>query len=128
MYAVSFKIALALMEMKQKGIRVPLVIDDVFNASDFDNNIRLEYFVHNIYKAYEMMDKKIPLQLILLTHDEMVQTAFRKGANVIEEDSDEVRQPREYISGRLFNYSYAKQMSEELKDERITFYNLYLQN
>lgn len=128
LYAVSFKIALALMEMKQKGIRVPLVIDDVFNASDFDNNIRLEYFVHNIYKAYEMMDKKIPLQLILLTHDEMVQTAFRKGANVIEEDSDEVRQPREYISGRLFNYRYAKQMSQELNDEMRIFYNLYLQN
>lgn len=128
LYAVSFKIALALMEMKQKGIRVPLVIDDVFNASDFENNIRLEYFAHNIYKAYEMMDNEIPLQLILLTHDEMVQTAFRKGANVLEEDCDEVRQPREYISGRLFNYRYAKQMSGELKDERTTFYNLYLQN
>jgi hypothetical protein len=128
LYAVSFKIALALMEMKQKGIRVPLVIDDVFNASDFENNMRLEYFAHNIYKAYEMMDNEIPLQLILLTHDEMVQTAFRKGANVLEEDCDEVRQPREYISGRLFNYRYAKQMSGELKDERTTFYNLYLQN
>lgn len=128
LYAVSFKIALALMEMKQKGIRVPLVIDDVFNASDFDNNIRLEYFVHNIYKAYEMMDKEIPLQLILLTHDEMVQTAFRKGANLTEVDCEEIRQPREYINGRLFNYRFAKQMSEELNDERRLFYNLYLQN
>ena len=128
LYAVSFKIALALMEMKQKGIRVPLVIDDVFNASDFENNIRLEYFVHNIYKAYEMMDKEIPLQLILLTHDEMVQTAFRKGANLIEEDGNVVRLPREYVSGRLFNYRYAKQMSEEFNDKMRIFYNLYLQN
>lgn len=128
LYAVSFKIALALMEMKQKGIRVPLVIDDVFNASDFENNIRLEYFVHSIYKAYEMMDKEIPLQLILLTHDEMVQTAFKKGANVTEVDCEEIRQPREYISGRLFNYRYAKQMSKELNDERRIFYNLYIQN
>lgn len=128
LYAVSFKIALALMEMKQKGIRVPLVIDDVFNASDFENNIRLEYFVHNIYKAYEMMDKEIPLQLILLTHDEMVQMAFKKGANLTEVDCEEIRQPREYISGRLFNYHYAKQMSEELNDERRIFYNLYIQN
>lgn len=128
LYAVSFKIALALMEMKQKGIRVPLVIDDVFNASDFENNIRLEYFVHNIYKAYEMMDKEIPLQLILLTHDEMVQTAFKKGANLTEVDCEEIRQPREYISGRLFNYRYAKQMSKELNDERRIFYNLYIQN
>lgn len=130
LYAVSFKIALALMEMKQKGIRVPLVIDDVFNASDFENNIRLEYFVHNIYNAYETIDKDIPLQLILLTHDEMVQTAFRKGANVIEEDCKVIRQPRECICGRLFKYSYAKQMSIEMgEDEKdSTFYNLYLLN
>lgn len=130
LYAVSFKIALALMEMKQKGLRVPLVIDDVFNASDFENNIRLEYFVHNIYKAYGTIDKDIPLQLILLTHDEMIQTAFRKGANVTEEDCEMVSQPREYICGRLFKYRYAKQMSMETgEDEKeSTFYNLYLRN
>ena len=129
LYAVSFKIALALMEMKRKCIRVSLVIDDVFNASDFENNIRLEYFVHNIYKAYDKMNMEIPLQLILLTHDEMVQMAFRKGANVVEEDSDVVRQPREYICGRLFNHRYAKQMSKEMdEDEKKTFYNLYLEN
>lgn len=128
LYAVSFKIALALMEMKQKDIRVPLVIDDVFNASDFENNIRLEYFVHNIYKAYDSMEMEMPLQLILLTHDEMVQTAFRKGANVTEEDCEVIRQPREFICGRLFNHRYAKQMSEELGDKDSLFYNLYIEN
>ena len=130
LYAVSFKIALALMEMKRKNIRVPLVIDDVFNASDFENNIRLEYFVHNIYKAYDNMGMEVPLQLILLTHDEMVQTAFRKGANVLDdEEKGIVTQPREYISGRLFSYHHAKQMSKEIGDDtNSTFYNLYLEN
>lgn len=129
LYAVSFKIALAMMEMKRKNIRVPLVIDDVFNASDFENNIRLEYFVHNIYKAYDNMGMEIPLQLILLTHDEMVQTAFRKGANVMEGDCDTAfKQPHEYICGRLFNHRFAKQMSEEIGEGNNSFYNLYLEN
>lgn len=134
LYAVSFKIALALMEMKRKKIRVPIVIDDVFNASDFENNLRLEYFVYNIYKAYDSLKFEEPLQLVLLTHDEMVLNAFRKGVDLmIEEKQVQEKQmlPRLYQCGRLFNYKYAKMMAEELnpsiKDIKgPKFYNLYM--
>ncbi len=130
LYAVSFKIALALMEMKEKNIRVPLVIDDVFNASDFENNIRLEYFVHNVYKAYDGMDMQQPLQLILLTHDEMVQSAFRKGAELpIEDENDGHRLPHKYICGRLFSHRFAKRMFNDIGEEdNLPFYNLYIFN
>lgn len=132
LYAVSFKIALALMEMKEENIRVPLVIDDVFNASDFENNIRLEYFVHNIYKAYDSMDMGVPMQLILLTHDEMVQAAFKKGADLQDEDSEnkQTKMSHGYICGRIFSYRYAERMSQEISEEGFdgSFYNLYLRN
>ena len=134
LYAVSFKIALAFTEMKLKDIRVPIVIDDVFNASDFENNIRLEYFVYNIYKAYESMSFDEPLQLIVLTHDEMVLNAFRNGANMMIDDKSGrglMKNARQYQCGRLFSYRYAKKMAEELnpaiKDEKgEKFYNLYM--
>ena len=134
LYAVSFKIALALMEMKRNKIRVPIVIDDVFNASDFENNLRLEQFVYNIYKAYDSLKFEEPLQLILLTHDEMVLNAFRKGVDLmVEEKQVQEKQmlPRQYQCGRLFSYKYAKKMAEEygsntdnVKNDSI--YNLYM--
>lgn len=134
LYAVSFKIALALMEMKRKKIRVPIVIDDVFNASDFENNLRLEQFVYNIYKAYDSLEFEEPLQLILLTHDEMVLNAFRKGVDLmIEEKQVQEKQmlPRQYQCGRLFSYKYAKKMAEEFgtissHERNDIFYNLYM--
>lgn len=132
LYAVSFKIALAFLEMSMKKIRVPVVIDDVFNASDFENNLRLENFVESIYTAYEAMDFHEPLQLILLTHDEMVQTAFTKSAKGLyneDEVSSNKRLPRPYISARLFSHKVSEQMNIELYGESLAnkqeFYNLY---
>lgn len=121
LYAVSFKIALALLDMQLKNIRVPIVIDDVFSASDFENNQRLETFVYNIYQAYNSLGFDEPLQLIMLTHDEMVQTAFRKGAEYAGQS---------YIYGRLFPHQIAKQMNQELYGhqalQKDDFYNLYM--
>lgn len=132
LYAVSFKIALAFMEMDSKHIRVPIVIDDVFSASDFENNLRLEYFVYNIHEAYENMNFEEPLQLILLTHDEMVQTAFRKGTHLLvdDENSKKVNLSRHgYVCGRLYSYKFAEDLEKEtgLLDY-YPFYNLYIRN
>lgn len=133
LYAVSFKIALAFMEMNLKNIRIPVVIDDVFNASDFENNMRLEQFVYNIYKAYDNMKFQEPLQLILLTHDEMVLNAFRKGADLMIDEkfvNDEKQVPKIYQCGRLFSYEYAEEMAKELNGNcnsvQNSFYNLYM--
>ena len=135
LYAVSFKIALAFMEMKKMNIRVPIVIDDVFNASDFENNLRLENFVYNIFKAYDSMEFDEPLQLILLTHDEMVLNAFRKGVDMMADkkslNEDLKKEYRLYQCGRLFSYKYAEQMTKDLNlsygnDDNIKFYNLYM--
>ncbi len=131
LYAVSFKVALALMEMKLKDIRVPIVIDDVFNASDFENNLRLEQFVYNIYKAYESLHFDEPLQLILLTHDEMVLNAFRKGADLMIEEklvNEKLALPRLYQCGRLFSYKYAEKMAEECGPQPVSKDNQYIYN
>lgn len=136
LYAVSFKIAIAFLEMKLRNIRIPIVIDDVFSASDFENNLRLELFVYNIYEAYEELGFKEQLQLILLSHDELVQTAFKKGANLVLESIKKGKDHQkhlkhDYVCGRLFSYKFAKKMEQDLrtidkKETQRPFYNLYM--
>lgn len=81
LYAVAIKIALSFQIMKDYNISAPIVIDDVFSASDFDNSIRLSEFVMKTYDTYAYMFKDWePLQIILLTHDDGIQHTFAKYA------------------------------------------------
>lgn len=130
LYCVALKIALALNQMKKNKFSVPIVIDDVFDASDFENSLELEEFVYHIFRSYQnsVRDEgvNIPLQIILLTHDEMMKSAFERGLErILMEDE---KTDNHYICGRLIPYKYAKNDSkEELIQLRETnFYNLYI--
>ena len=133
LYVIALKLSLAFLYMRTSKTVVPIVIDDVFNATDFDNSIKLERFVYNIYKTYEEKVKSgIPLQLIVLTHDEMVMTAFRKGAKLMREQemATSGRQSKyvvgnDFICGRLFHYTQAESLKEYCKVNG-DFTNLYL--
>lgn len=124
LYAISLKLSLAFWYMKKNCCVLPVAIDDVFNANDFDNSRHLQHFVHTIYELYHdkvCADK--PLQLIMLTHDEIILNAFRKGFNVNkisrwgepkEEAEKHERQYRLYkdncIVGRIFAPEKAKKI------------------
>lgn len=133
LFVIALKISLSFLYMRNRKVVVPIVIDDVFNATDFDNSIKLERFVYHIYKTYEEKVKSgFPLQLIVLTHDEMVMTAFRKGAKLMHDYKnvfEAKRQPQfagiDFICGRLFHYTQAKELSVRLKT-KTNFANLYL--
>ena len=136
LYCVALKIALALSKMKERRVSVPIVIDDIFNASDFENTLKLEQFVYTIFKTYdEVLQTTLPLQLILLTHDEMVQGAFRRGIKLRLEEAGKVQifqddSYRDYfLCGRLFD---KKDWAEYFKSGESTtthkFINLYLEN
>ena len=115
MYAVLLKIALSLYYMKENLCVAPIVIDDVFNASDFENSINLSAFVNSIFDVYqEVIGFEYPLQLIMLTHDEMVTSAFKNGAKLrtpaLQEriNKGEIQANENYcLTGRLFHYSKA---------------------
>lgn len=74
LYSISIKIALAFMTMKMKSINAPLIFDDVFTASDFDNSINIDKFLSLIFIAFkkEGLGEMKDLQLILFSHDEIV--------------------------------------------------------
>ena len=133
LYVIALKISLAFLYMRTSKIIIPIVIDDVFNATDFDNSIKLERFVYHIYKTYKRkVGSNIPLQLIVLSHDEMVISAFRKGAKLIHEEeialnsnTKTMEVGNSFICGRLFHYSQSEAI-KNADDEKYDFANLYL--
>ena len=74
LYAISIKVAMAFMTMKIWNINAPLVFDDVFTASDFDNSVNIDRFFRRVYETYEKLKlgNKNELQIILFSHDEVV--------------------------------------------------------
>lgn len=124
LYAIALKLSLAFWYMKKNRCILPIAIDDVFNANDFENSGRLQQFVHKIYQAYhDKVNDTIPLQVIVLTHDEMILNAFRKGFNVREisrwgESEEERKKSKQTynlysgkcIVGRLFPYWEAQKV------------------
>ena len=133
LYAVLLKISLALFFMKRNNCVAPIVIDDVFNASDFENSISLSTFVCKIFEIYqEVIGYEYPLQLIMLTHDEMVTSAFENGAKLRTPTLQErinkgESQANEYhcMTGRLFHYSEAHEIPP-MWGKDSGFLNLYL--
>ena len=136
LYAVLLKIALAFYYMKENNCLAPIVIDDVFNASDFENSVSLGQFVYSVYDAYQdVLDNKAPLQMIVLTHDEMIVNAFQNGIkwkskNMAERESRGYSNHENYcIFGRLFPYMEAESVNQETKKSGAygAFLNLYME-
>lgn len=139
LYVIALKISLAFWYMQRNRRIIPIAIDDVFNANDFDNSIHLQQFVHSIYELYnDKVCPTIPLQLILLTHDEIILSAFQKGYNINEikgwgaPKEVQKKQRQKYnlyknncIVGRLLPCKDAKGMDSGQKNTPSDFYNLY---
>lgn len=141
LFCITLKITLAYYWMQANKTIVPFVIDDVFNANDFKNGLNLEYFVCKIYKWYNtklVIEKecKIPFQLIMFTHDDMMQTAFKKGflrsKMLVSGEVEEIlktlkillaEEPEfDMVCARLFP---SKAIEEKRKGEQIEYKKLY---
>lgn len=74
LYCISVKVSLAFMTMKTCKIIAPLVFDDVFTASDFDNTVNINRFFELILKSFVNLGlgSEHDLQIIMFTHDEIV--------------------------------------------------------
>lgn len=111
LFVVSLKTALAFSFMKEHKCLLPVVIDDIFNSSDFNNGYTIEYFVRNVYWTFDQLLREVSgkkqLQIILFTHDELVIHSFKKGYMLyhymmLEEHKEQ--RPYNIICGRLFDY------------------------
>lgn len=132
LFVIALKVALAIKYMQKQKLILPIVIDDVLNANDFENSIKLEKFIYYVYQEYNKYIYKdsnsTPLQLIVFTHDEKVQNAFKKGfvkSKLLYYSKDNTEKNRQkpkhtYIMGRLFPYSMAENIYGKTKDYHCT--------
>lgn len=83
LYCVTIKTAICFNWMLENRISLPIVIDDVFNASDFENSLKLEHFAYSLKLSYNehvlLNGFLIPLQFIMMSHDDLVVNAFLRG-------------------------------------------------
>lgn len=124
LFTMSLKVAIALSAMKINRVNHPIIFDDIFYASDFENRIHIEEFIHNLFTTYnDLIKQEDPcmegLQIILLSHDEMILDAVRGGINMLEK-------PVPAIYGRLYDYQEMCEHQTIRCIDGAKFYNLYL--
>ena len=128
LFNMTLKIAMAFSAMRLNKIIHPIVFDDVFYSSDFENRNRIEEFIARTYEAYEKFvregNKNCPdLQLIFLSHDDIIVDAIRGGIHTL--DGTRVKMPN-VIYGRLFDYREMNRQEDIVKVGIHEFNNLYV--
>lgn len=113
LYAVSVRVTLAFLVMKMYSIKVPLVFDDIFTASDFDNSVNIDRFFHFIFDSFQKMElgDKRDLQIIMFSHDEVILNMIPSLA-----ESFDVREGVNFIRGILLD---PKEIDENSDAEKI---------
>jgi hypothetical protein len=82
LFSMIVGISVAIASRIKTKINMPLVLDDVFYASDYERRTTIEMFIKNLFVLFEKYTPTVPLQLILFTHDELI---FDSAYNAIGE-------------------------------------------
>jgi hypothetical protein len=72
LFATMVGISVAIASRTNTRINMPLVLDDIFYASDFENRTNIEGFLENVFKIFERFTPDMPVQLIMFTHDQLI--------------------------------------------------------
>lgn len=79
-FTMSLKCALVCCAMKIYDKAFPLIIDDIFDSSDFSHRADIDYYFKNMIEKYrEVMDERFPIQIIFFTQDELIGEGVEKG-------------------------------------------------
>ncbi|MCH5235967.1 MAG: hypothetical protein J1E16_11800 [Muribaculaceae bacterium] len=122
LYLVSLRIAIAFSYMKTMKINFPLVFDDVFFSSDFNNRRNIKKFFGEILRKFK--DLKIsekPLQIIFFTQDEIIANEVYGVLKQHEESLSKVKLGTLFLTNELESSDLV--MKSSLNEE--SFYNLY---
>jgi hypothetical protein len=104
LYCVVLKFCLAYGARTLNHMNFPIVIDDVFDSSDFDNRHRIYGFIEKLINEYQKLDKAkdYPLQVIFFSQDELVSKGVYHGLrNVMSADKVKF--------GRIYDFTEAKE-------------------
>ncbi len=81
LFATMVGISVAIASRKNTGINLPLILDDIFYASDFENRTTIESFIGKLFAIFKEYSPEIPLQLIIFTHDQLIFESCLKAYN-----------------------------------------------
>lgn len=88
LFSTMVGISIAIASRKNTQINIPLVLDDIFYASDFENRATIETFIEALFKMFEDFTPDLPLQLILFTHDQLIFESAIKVLSKIKSEHD----------------------------------------
>ncbi|MBX2960741.1 MAG: hypothetical protein KF732_12390 [Flavobacteriales bacterium] len=106
LFSTMVGIAIAIASRKNTGINMPLVLDDIFYASDFENRATVETFIEALFKMFKDFTPELDLQLILFTHDQLI---FESTVNVLTEI--DILNENKIAFGKLFPHPEAKELN-----------------
>ncbi len=72
LFSTMVGISIAMASRINTRINLPLVLDDIFYASDFENRATIEMFIKELFEVFEKYTPQLELQLILFTHDQLI--------------------------------------------------------
>lgn len=72
LFSLMIGLSIALASRKKYRINFPLVMDDLFFASDFPNKNSFAEFLIKIITIFQKHTPNLPLQFIIFTHDDMI--------------------------------------------------------
>jgi hypothetical protein len=86
LFCLMVSLSLALATRKEHKINLPLIIDDIFFASDFISKNSFAEFLQKVIQLFYKQTPDMPLQIILFTHDDLI---FRSAIDAIDNFSFE---------------------------------------
>lgn len=72
LFSTMVGISIAIASRINTKINLPLVLDDIFYASDFENRATIEIFIKELFEIFKKYTPDLELQLILFTHDQLI--------------------------------------------------------
>lgn len=106
LFSTMVGISIAIASRRNTQVNLPLVLDDVFYASDFENRTSVEMFLKQVFYAFKTYTPDLPLQLILFTHDQLI---FESAIKVVKEIEG-----TDIAFAKLFHYSEAQDAGDYL--------------
>lgn len=113
LFSLITNLSLALAIRKKYNINLPLIIDDIFYSSDFSNKISFANFLNKTVSIFNRYAKKLPLQLIIFTHDDVI---FNSAIDCF----DNLKLTDTAVS---FNYRVARMFRLEDRDSEPSIFN-----
>lgn len=86
LFCLMVSLSLALATRKEHKINLPLIIDDIFFASDFISKNSFAEFLQKVIQLFYKQTPDMPLQIILFTHDDLI---FRSAIDAVDNFSFE---------------------------------------